>query len=48
MSVFYSPGGSVFYGNVSLYIDSLIDKGMGSNDSKKKQAQGRFHPFSNN
>jgi len=40
-SIFYTPGGSEFYGNVSLYIDSLIDRATGTPDPKKL-ARGRF------
>ncbi len=40
-SVFYSPGGATFYGNVSLYIDSLLDKALSPSDPKKT-SQGRF------
>jgi hypothetical protein len=42
-SVFYSVGGAVFYGNVALYIDPLIDRAMNPPDKSKAQTAGRFH-----
>ena len=46
-SVFYTPGGSAFYGNVALYIDSLIDKAINPPDKKTALSLGRFHPIKN-
>jgi hypothetical protein len=46
-SVFYSIGGSVFYGNVALYIDHFIDKAMNPPEKKAALSLGRFHPFQN-
>ncbi len=43
-SVFYTPGGSAFYGNVALYIDSLIDRAINPPDKKSALSLGRFHP----
>lgn len=42
-SVFYGPD-AVFYGNVSLYIDSLLDKALNLTGEQKKTAMpgGRF------
>ncbi len=45
-SVFYTPGGSELYGNVSLYIDSLLDKAKGP-EPRRALAQGRFHRVDN-
>jgi hypothetical protein len=44
-NVFYSIGGSAFYGNASLYIDNLIDKAMNPPDKKTALSLGRFHPI---
>ncbi len=40
-SVFYSIGGSELYANVSLYIDTLIDKAIGVRDPKQVPQEGR-------
>jgi hypothetical protein len=42
VSVFWTPA-SVFYGNVNLYIDTLLDKAMNPPTKKQAQALGRFH-----
>jgi hypothetical protein len=42
-SVFYAPGGAAFYGNVSVYLDNLIDKAMNPPDKKEALGMGRFH-----
>jgi hypothetical protein len=42
-SVFYTPAGSAFYGNVSVYLDNLIDKAMTPPDKKAALGAGRFH-----
>jgi hypothetical protein len=47
-SVFYSIGGSAFYGNVALYIDSLIDRAINKQTTDthtRRVAGGRFHAF---
>jgi hypothetical protein len=47
-SVFYSVGGSAFYGNVAVYIDSLIDKALNKQtpaEPRRRLAEGRFHAF---
>ena len=43
VSVFYTPGGSAFYGNVSVYLDNLIDEAMSPPDKKAALGAGRFH-----
>jgi hypothetical protein len=44
-SVFYSPD-AVFYGNVAIYLDNIIDKVKTANEQKKQLGGGRFHPLS--
>jgi hypothetical protein len=44
-SVFYSPD-SVFYGNVAVYLDNIIDKAKASVEARKQYGNGRFHPLS--
>jgi hypothetical protein len=46
-SVFYSIGGSAFYGNVAVYIDSLIDKALNKQTDThvRRVAEGRFRAF---
>ncbi len=41
VSVFWTPA-AVFYGNVALYIDTLIDKAMSPPDKKQALRAGRF------
>lgn len=43
VSVFWSPA-AAFYGNVALYIDTLIDKAMTPPEKKSALAVGRFRP----
>jgi hypothetical protein len=40
-SIFYGPD-SAFYGNVALYIDTILDKTLGLTEQKKTAANGRF------
>ena len=40
-SIFYGPDAS-FYGNVSIFIDTFLDKAANSSDPKKRLAGGRF------
>ena len=42
VSIFWTPA-SVFYGNVSVYIDSLIDKAMNPPTKQQALSGGRFH-----
>jgi hypothetical protein len=42
VSIFWTPA-AVFYGNVSLYLDTLIDKATSGPSKQQAQALGRFH-----
>ncbi len=43
-SVFYSPD-AVFYGNVAVYIDNIIDKARSAAEARKQYGRGRFRPL---
>src|SRR5262249_45466143 len=42
-SIFYSTE-ALFYGNLSVYLDSIYERVANPPDKKKQLAEGRFHP----